>query len=276
MGTEVEAAPKEPTPTGDGFQEAPGAPVIAEGIVPSDTPAATSGSGKNITLPSRALQARLSEAKASGMKAALTDLDKRAREAGFASVDAMFSHVVKEPTKPAKPEIPEPPRAPLDRNDRKAMAQYQRDVERYRREAEKAKALADQAHRQARDLQRKLHAREAQSELEKAAMAAGVKDIDYAVSLLKRSLEGKSEAELKVFDEGKFFDNLRTERPYLFGEMVRPATTGTGSSVPTTPPTPGQVEQRTGAAGQVDARKMKPEEYNEYLRRKGINPSYEG
>jgi hypothetical protein len=252
-----------------------------EVVVPSGDPVATSGSGKNITIPSRAFQARLTEAKESGKKAAAMELDKKAQDAGFTSFDAMLAHMAGTRGQPSKAPaaaspIPTPPVAPSNRQDRRAMMQYQKEVDRYKREVDKAVRAAADAQRISRDLQRKLHAREAQADLEKAAMAAGVKDIDFAVHLLKQSLEGKTEAELKAFDENKFFADLRSNRPYLFGETVRPASTGTGASVPTTTPNPGQVDQRTGASGQVDARTMKTEEFNNYLRKKGINPSYEG
>ncbi len=131
--------------------------------------------------------------------------------------------------------------------------------------------------RKARDLQRRLDAGEARSNLEKAAITAGAKDVDYVVSKMIKTLEGKSAEEVKAFDEGKFFEELKTEQPYLFGETVRPATTGTGASGAAAgggKPAAGATGGDGGGSGKgpADVKKMNPKEFEEHLRKRGISP----
>ena len=105
---------------------------------------------------------------------------------------------------------------------------------------------------------------------------AGVHDVDYALRLLTRQLEGKSEEEIGAFDRDAFYKGLRTEKPYLFGETVAPATTGTNGSTPDgfapAVPAPGGAAVEQAQRDQFDARKAKPNEIVDRLRALGLNP----
>jgi hypothetical protein len=113
--------------------------------------------------------------------------------------------------------------------------------------------------------------------LREIAVSKGVKDIDYAVRLLTRHLEGMSEEEIakldggKAFDEGKFFEGLRTTNPYLFAEVTKPANTGTGAGNAPPPPKPGAAAAAQQQGNQVDAKKMSREEFQEHLRKRGLS-----
>jgi hypothetical protein len=120
-----------------------------------------------------------------------------------------------------------------------------------------------------KELQRQLDAKEAEMELREAAITRGIKDSDYAIRLLTRSLEGKTEEELAKFDHGKFFDDLRGTHPYLFGEVVKPATTGTGAGAPAAPK-PADAAAADAQNGRTDATKMTAEEYRAHLAKRGL------
>lgn len=126
--------------------------------------------------------------------------------------------------------------------------------------------------RQNRKLRRQLDASVARASVERVAVSVGVKDVDYAVVLLNRALEDKSEAELAAFDHKAFFEGLRAPHPHLFGETVVRLSNGTGAGAPPAPP-PGPVARGQGADGQVDAMKMSRQEYDAYLHKRGINPN---
>lgn len=266
-------------------------PAATEGAeTPAESPA-VSGGGKNVTMSARTWGENLQKERDKGKRSALTDLEKKAKDAGFASLDAMFAHTAsitngKGKVK-AEEEVDEaeeveteeveatPPKvttAKLSIQDRKIMARNERELERHKRLVAKLSLEKRQEEKRRQALQQRLDAQEARAQLEKSAILAGVKDVDYAVSLLTRQLDGKSEEELKGFNEGKFFEDLRNTQPYLFGETVRPATTGTGVGNPPSPPKPGQVSRDVANAGQIDVKKMDRAEYDEHLRKRGINP----
>lgn len=140
-----------------------------------------------------------------------------------------------------------------------------------RQQAERHRQRMIEEARRRRELERSLEAKEAEMAIRETAMQAGVRDIDYAVNLLARNLESKSEEELAAFDEKQFFSGLRNTHPYLFGEVSRPATTGPGVGVQPAPMKPGTVAQTTAQNSQVDARKMNQSEFQEYLRAKGLS-----
>jgi hypothetical protein len=107
--------------------------------------------------------------------------------------------------------------------------------------------------------------------LRETAVVKGVRDVDYALRLLQRELEGKDEQALATFDEGKFFENLRASHPYLYGETVVPATTGTGVGAAPSAPKAGAVQAAQGAAGNKDARSLSQDEFQKLLRARGFS-----
>lgn len=117
-------------------------------------------------------------------------------------------------------------------------------------------------------------AAEAEMLVREAAARVGVRDIDYAMRLMTRDLQGKSEKDLAEFSEEGFFSGLREGHPYLFGEVSRPATTGNGAGAAQgSPPNPGAAQQGAAQGGKVDVRTMSQEDYRKHLASRGLNAS---
>lgn len=149
--------------------------------------------------------------------------------------------------------------------------QVDREKQILKQQAERHRQRMIEEARRRRELERDLQAKEAEMAIRETAIQAGVRDIDYAVNLLARTLDSKSEEELAAFDEKQFFSGLRNTHPYLFGEIARPATTGPGVGTQPAPLKPGTVTQTTAQNAQVDAKKMSQSEFQEYLRSKGLS-----
>jgi hypothetical protein len=224
------------------------------------------------------------EAREKGKKEALAELDAEAKTHGFSSYKEMLAAAAKsarggnpnnggrggrgnddEPRDPPRRD-PDPNN---DRESRRARDRQQRQAEEARIATQRAQRRAQEEASRRRELQRQLDEKDAEMVLRQTAVSVGVKDVDYAIHLLRSSMKGKSESELAQFDEGKFFEALRNDRPYLFGEVVKPANTGTGGSAP--PPAPKPAPG--GGNGKPDVKNMKPQEFNDYLRSKGLSLS---
>jgi hypothetical protein len=220
----------------------------------------------------------------------MQELEAKAKEAGFSSFEDMVTYNAElrsSASKASKQKFAansaedtsdedvasEKPVAPANKHDRRAMAQYERERQQWAQQMEQAKRRGAHEEKKRRELQRQLDANEARSSLEKLAIRRGVQEVDFAMHLLQRELEGKTEKDLADFDEGVFFDRLRESRPYLFGEVVRPATTGTGAGNAPSVPKPGQVAQTVATSGQIDARKMPSLDFHALLRKRGFNPT---
>ena len=111
-----------------------------------------------------------------------------------------------------------------------------------------------------------------------AAQGAGVQDVDYAVTLLRRDLKKKSPEELTESKAETYFGtDLRKSHPLLYVVETRPAdtspaaatgTNGTNGAAPTTrQPAPGDT--------QANARDMSQDAYQALLKKHGLtNPSF--
>lgn len=251
-----------PAPTGDPTPPPASPPAtepLPQGMVPGKD-------GRVQVLSQSAFKRLKDESREKGKKEALSSF---AKEAGFTSVEDLQKALtgLKNPPAPTPATDPKlPAQAPdnpksNDRWDRERV-QLQRQIDdlarRVKTETEGRK-----------ELQRQLDAKEAEMELRESAVMAGVKDPDYALRLLTRSLESKSEEELAKFDHSKFFNDLRGTHPYLFGEVVKPATTGNGAGAPAAPK-PGDVTAGNAQSGKVDATKLSPEEYRALLAKRGL------
>lgn len=253
------------------------APVASTTVQAPDPDLPTLGNGKNVVLPSASLGKIKAEQRERGAREAMSALEAKFKAAGFANIDDAISAMAAArsggaqaatPQQQKKSEQPKqefnPAQAQSDKNDRRQYERLQREREQF------AKRYA-QEQAQRRKLQRTLEAKEAEMALREAAVGKGVKDVDYSLRLLQRELEGKDDAALAAFDEGKFFDNLRSSHPYLFGETVVPATTGTGVGAAPAAPKAGTVQQAQGAAGAIDARKMSQDEFQKLIRARGLS-----
>jgi hypothetical protein len=238
---------------------------------------------KTVMIPDVALKQRLDQAKKSGRTAYQQELDTQAQTKGFANHAAMMAHVdsilTRTPqAKTQQTQAPirtqastsssQPPLPPKNRNDRQAMATYERDKAKWQREKEQSESRLRDEQKRRRRAERERDAIQARSSLDRIASRCGVKDTDYAIILYERHCQGKTEEELGKMDEESFFKGLRQTHSYIFGETVVPATTGTAGAVPGAHvlPTPTGTAAAAGQAGSVDVRKMNKQQYQEFKR----------
>lgn len=209
-----------------------------------------------------------------------------AQKAGFGTTDEFVQALAalkNAPPAAAQPPAPAAPPAlePTDegvspeemlkqKNARREQARYERHLQNLQRERDQLASKLTEETRARKTLQEALDSKDAEMALREAAVSSGVKDVDYALRLLTRELEGKSEQEMSQFDERAYFTNLRQSKPYLFGEVVQHATTGTGSSSAPAAPKPASVV--ANGNGRVDAMKMTQAEFQAELRKRNLNP----
>lgn len=212
-----------------------------------------------------------------GRKAALAEMDRKAKKLGYKSNQDMLEKLEAQraggrsnkPNQPAKSDTP----APTPTNDRQ-LNRAQREIQRSADAARRANKARAQEEKRRRELEKQLAATEARQELQLAAVRAGVKDVDYAIHLLEKQMSGKSEQELAGFDEEAFFSTtLRQSHPYLYGVEERPAgPAGETRQEPKAPPKPAEKAPAKNGGSDKDVRKMSSEEYNAELKRRGLTP----
>lgn len=242
------------------------------------TPSETVTTSDYVQLPQSAFKKLKDDALERGRKKALSEFEERVKAAGFTSFEDMLKAV---PSKGApKQQVAAyededdvddvPVQVSAEAPKKTGNAAVDRERERLHREKLKLQAKLEREALRRRELQRELDAREAEMGLRQSAALAGVRDIDYAITLLERHISGKDEAALAEFDERSFFNQLRTSNPYLFGETVVAATTGNAAAAAPKAPTPNAVTQQSVQSQAVDARKMNREEYAALLRSRGL------
>lgn len=286
-----------------------GAPLGAGGVAaggqqtnpPAQNPAPPAGqpdpTNKVLSIPHSAMKRIKDEERAKGRDEAINAL---AKDAGFGSPLDLVQALSQlrqggQATRPTTPQHTEPP-APQPtqpnpaadpanaglsaedlaaaKNARREQGKYERMIQNLTRERDSYAQKFQQANTQLKTFKEQLDSKDAEMALERVARTVGVTDTDYALRLYYREVEGKSAEELAAFDEKAFFSSLRTSRPYLFSEVVKPATTGTGPGTAPTAPKPGDVTRQTAQNGQFDAKKASPQEISERLRKMGLNPSH--
>lgn len=190
------------------------------------------------------------EARAKGRAEALQEL---AVGAGFGSADelkAALAQLSKAPAKspppasrapPATESEPGEPDLGTEKERHRLEGKYQRQLERLASERSRYAHELSQAKQEAEQRQADLDALKAEMQLRTLAAQVGIKDIDYAIVLIGREIDGLAPEALEKFDERVFFESLRTKMPLLFGEAVVPASTGTGGGGAPAPPPPGRV-----------------------------------
>lgn len=158
------------------------------------------------------------------------------------------------------------------------IQQIRRDMRRMERKLERAEAkntdLSKVARRETnsrKKLRQERDALAAEMIVRETAVRSGINDVDYAIRLLTRHLDGKSVEDLEGFDEAKFFGNLKDDHAYLFGQRSQPATTGNSAGDSPSTPAPGAVQGGTAQGGQVDARKMNDQEFRAHLKSRGLS-----
>jgi len=263
-----------------------GTPPAAEGGAGA---APAGGGGQPVTVPSSAMK-RIKEEQ---YNRGITDgMAKYARDAGFESPEdmaAFLKNLKTQASTPPKPPAaqagtPKPPTEGIEgeeglspeelsksRQDRRIQGRYERQMEKLMRERDLYQRKSVELERVTKQLQTSLDSKDAEMALRETAVASGLKDVDYGIRLLTRHLEGQSAEELEKFDEKAFFDTLRKDKPYLFGEVTQPATTGTGVGGAPTPLKPGAAAGQVANGAHSDARKMNAQEFQEHLRKRGLN-----
>jgi len=251
------------------------APTTTSNVQAADPSLPTLGGGKNVVLPSASLGRLKAEQRERGKREAMAELEAKFKSAGFGSLDDAIAAMAaarnggqqtasKKPQQQKQEVQTSSIEQPGGKNDRRQMERLQREREQFAKRYSQEQA-------QRRRLQRQLEAKEAEMALRETAVGKGVRDVDYSLRLLQRELEGKDDAALAAFDEAKFFDTLRSSHPYLFGETVVPATTGTGVGSAPSAPKAGAVTQAQGQAGKADARSISSDEFQKLLRARGLN-----
>lgn len=238
--------------------------------------------GKTISLPTSAFAKLKAEAAEKGKKAALTEMQAKAKAFGFDSVDAMFealqtargsASVETQQETRAAPKAA-PAQLPKQSGSKDTVAA---EALRIAKEMERARKEAEKASREARRYRQELEEYQAQAEMKEVLLRAGVRDeVDYALTLMRKDIQTKLETdpELASYSTDEFLKVLRQTKPFLFGESRLPATTGTGGEGPQArPAAPGQAAATIAQSEQFDARKATSEQIKARLAQLGVQYS---
>lgn len=233
-----------------------------------------------------------------GRRAALADLNQRAQELGFSSHDEMLEAVAEARRAEAEADadaealaagdgydnaegVDAPPRQPTKPAPRGVPASRTNatHVQRLLDEKRTLRRSYAAEERRRKAAEEALAAQEVDHQLRLAAVKAGVQDVDYALEVLRRQVQHKSEAELAQFDEHAFFRlELRKSHPYLFEAPAPAPSPPEEEPANTSPrgraPRPDAAERSAPANGSMDATKLSRAEYDKLLREKGLlNPA---
>ena len=277
MPNENEASTTTTTPPS---VQTPGTPAPA----PAETPpgVTTQADGSHVVPPS-AFGKIKDQAFQKGKRAAMSEFEEQLKAAGFSNMGEMFTALAKAKAGTGAPKPAgqtqrgaagrrQPPPARQPGEDAKAARERQR-IERERAELQ-AQAKTETNRR--KRLEQQLQAQQARHQLEIMAIRQGVRGdaVDYAVALILKQIEGKKPEELEKFDEAEAIGALKKSHAFLFGNPVAPepeaANTGPRSSAPAAAPSPENVANAGAAAAKVDVRKMSPQEYREYMKKRGL------
>lgn len=240
-----------------------------------------------IAVPTAAMKQIKKDAADKAMQKRQQELDADAKDLGFESHEAWRDAARAEKQrkaaelaaapKPAAQPAAEPidenaPETPREKKLREERDQLRTQHEQTTEDLKRRNREFSKTQREKRQLERQLMDNQTVSELKIAATQAGVIDTDYGVEVLKRAMQGMSEAEMEGFDEGKFFkETLRKSHPHLYAPENRPVNTGVKSS---SAPAPGQTPPPANPEAAVDAKKLTPQEFADLLRKKGLsNPA---
>jgi len=243
-----------------------------------ETPPGSKGPGKTYLVPHDTWAKTKLKQRERGKREAMEEMDKIAKEAGFASYKdavAFMGGLKKKGGVQSKPEAGSGEPKPSGSGSSKWGKQYEREKQQWQKERGELASKLRHTTRKYSDLEQTYNAAQAEWELQKLAISKGIKDPDYAVRLLTRHLEsigGSDPEKLKAlnFDDAAYFEKLRESHPYLFGEVVKPVTTGTGPNGQPVPPK-GTNGAPSNPGTTFDAKKATPEEFRAELARRGLN-----
>jgi hypothetical protein len=259
---------------------APGNIVSGDATVTTTSSAGEQAQGKTISLPTSAFAKLKAEAAEKGKKAALTEMQAKAKAFGFDSVDAMFEALQTaraSTTVETQPETRAAPKATQAQKPAQAAGNVSSEALRIAKEMERARKEAEKASREARRYRQELEEFQATAEMKEVLLRAGVReDVDYALDLMRRDINAKlqTDPELASYSTDEFLKSLRTNKPFLFGESRVAATTGTGGEGPQArPAAPGQAAATIAQGEQFDARKASSEQIKARLAQLGVQYS---
>lgn len=221
-------------------------------ITPQITPDATLGrQPKVLTIPSNVMTKIKAEERERGRKQVLKDLDAQARSMGFKDHADMQQAALRAKGRNGKTNGAPATRPTSDDDDLvtetttpptngkpvghpRVLSKLEKQIAKLNDDRKALRRSVAHEEKRRKQLERELESREAEAALRIEAIRAGVKDVDYAIELLRRSMAGKTADQLRSFDEAKFFaDELRRSHPYLYEVEQRPATTGnSGNQAP--------------------------------------------
>lgn len=254
MPTEENQNPQVPDqpPSPPAEPPTPPPPAPPEPPAPSDPEPAKTGAV--ITIPRSAMAALKREERERGRKAALEEMAANAKKLGYASVEDMMAAA--KIAKKMRPRARTTEVKPVEQPPAPAGSHEElRRLNRARAREEKLRKAAEA----------RSQALEVEMELRTVAVRAGVKDVDYAIELLRRETRKMSPEQLQAFNEVTYFEkDLKKSHPYLYGTTDTPAHTAPGADPDAPPPAPKAPTPPPGP--QLDARKMSREEYQKALR----------
>lgn len=246
--------------------------------------------GRVQVLSSKAYKKMRESFYARGQREALVKLDADAQELGYKSHADMLANLkagranggsvqrpnqqTQNPKRGGQQAQPAREAAPMANTNQPRTSKLEmRRIDRMQKEREIDRKARIMAERRARQANAELEAERVRNELVRSAMMAGVQDVDYAVTLLERSIRGKDEAALsrEGFDEAAFFTNLRQTHPYIFGEQVRPITTGTGAGGAPPAPSAATITQNAAEASKFDGMKATRQEVAARMKKLGLS-----
>lgn len=251
------------------------------GAAPVEPPAATAppappapAEPKSTTVPTSTFKKLKEEAYARGQQEAREHM---AKEAGFSTYEEMQEALkglrapstAPAPAAPAVPAQGEPATA-AERERLRKEGKDLRQLERTITERDRYARLYGDASREAKSAKAAVDELRAEMHLRTLAAQSGIKEIDFAMHLFSKTVDGLKPEEAEKFNESEYFLGLRKSHPYLFGETVQPATTGTGAGAPAAP-APGAAAGGAAAGAKTDARTMSREEFQKLLRSRGLN-----
>lgn len=226
----------------------------------------------------------------SARKAERKKLDDEARALGFTDHADLVSNAKAAKERAAQPQAKQMQNRSQNQRQQQGKQNGGQPLDkRAQREIEAANqrvAQADQARRRAekqrRAIEEKLAAREAQTQLERIASRVGIRDTDYAITLLVRHTAEMNEEQQTAFDEQKFFEGLKSKHAYLWDEVEVPATTGVPSGAPSNAsaappkPTPTDATRDAIRGNTFDATKATPEQLAARRKALGLSGSSSG
>lgn len=249
----------------------------------------TTKGGKVLPMAQTSIDKLKRDAAERGKRAAQAEIEQRMKSLGYGSVDELIKAAERAKKSQHQPKVTQQNGKPKERTSQVQTQQPQnggtRRADRRERESqerlERERRERIRAQRRAQQAERDTWAAEAHGQLSRLAIKQGIKDEDYAITLLTRELNQKQatmapadyDKYQREFDEAKYFEGLKKTHPHLFQETVALATTGTTTDDKAAPP-PGTVQVTDAQTKGVrkGLPKMTKEEYNAELRRRGLTP----